>query len=216
MKILALVLLMFSSAAEFASAQAVAIGAFGGVSLIDPTTGRNSGGNHDESRIYIVGPSVEVRLPAGFAIEADGLYQRLGNTIHYQLLTAIGSFGSEAVGLTNRLRANMWQFPVLGKYYFRHDSTGWQPFIGSGWAFRFAEVHQAGVETTVDGAGVLSSFSFKDSFRSDLEVGAVFAAGVRYQMGRFAFSPQVRYTRWGGQSNIFRKNEAAAGLGISF
>ncbi len=33
-----------------------------------------------ESRPYAIGPTVEVRLPAGFAIEASALYRRLGQT----------------------------------------------------------------------------------------------------------------------------------------
>ena len=200
-------------------AQPVSIGALGGVPLVDQTQPDSGPTSHDESRPYIVGPSVEVRLPAGFALEADALYQRLGNTFSYQLLNTIGP-GSTLVGagttaFTNRLRGNLWEFPLLGKYYFRRDSA-WQPFFGTGWALRFAEIHQAGSETMVDANGVLSTFSFKDSFRSDLEIGATFAAGVRYRVGHFAFLPEVRYTRWGGQNNILRKNEAGVFLGISF
>jgi hypothetical protein len=32
----------------------------------------------DESRPYTIGPSVEFRLPVGFAVEIDALYRRLG------------------------------------------------------------------------------------------------------------------------------------------
>ncbi len=193
--------------------QPVAFGVVGGVPLVDQTiTGSTI---HDESRPYIIGPSLEVRLPAGFAIEADAVYQRLGTTLSYQLLPSVTPLGASATALTNRLRANMWEFPILGKYYFRRSSS-WQPFIGTGWALRFANIHQAGSETTVDANGVSNMFSFNDSFRSDLEVGAAFAAGARYRLGRFAFSPQVRYTRWGGQNNVLRKDEAAAAIGISF
>ena len=192
------------------SAQPISIGVLGGVPLVDQTTG------NDESRPYIVGPSIEVRLPAGFALEADALYQRIGNTSSFGLIESFLGTGVAAVtGATTRTRANEWEFPVLGKYYFRRDSK-WQPFVGTGWALRFADQREAGKETIVDASGASSTFVFKDDFRSDVEVGATFAAGVRYRVGRFALLPQVRYTRWSGQDNILSKNEAAASLGISF
>jgi hypothetical protein len=197
-------------AAGLLSAQPVSIGVLGGLPLVDQTNG------HDESRPYVVGPSVEMRLPAGLAIEADALYQRIGNTSSFALIESfVGSGIAITTGETTRARANEWEFPVLGKYYFRRNSA-WQPFVGTGWALRFADVHQTGKQTTVDATGVSSTFVFKNDFRTDLEVGVSFVAGVRYRIGRFAMLPQVRYTRWGGQNNILNKNEAAAGLGISF
>lgn len=54
-----------------ASAQAVSFGVLGGVTLTDPLSYR------DESRPYIIGGSIEVRLPARFAVEADILYRAL-------------------------------------------------------------------------------------------------------------------------------------------
>ncbi|HTS48827.1 MAG TPA: outer membrane beta-barrel protein [Bryobacteraceae bacterium] len=205
---LALVLLPIFSAISLA--QTVSVGVLGGVPLIDQTY------NHDESRPYVIGPSIEVRLLAGFALEADALYQRLGNSFSYQLLDSTGVVsGPGPASFANRLRANMWEFPLLGKYYFRRDSA-WQPFIGTGWALRFANINQAGTETSIDANGAPNTFAFRDSFRSDLEVGATVAAGVRYRIGHFAILPEVRYTRWGGSNGTFRKNEAALFLGISF
>jgi hypothetical protein len=192
------------------SAQPVSIGVLGGAPLVDQTNG------NDESRPYLVGPSVEVRLPAGFAIEADALYQRIGNTSSFALLESfIGAGVAITTAETTRTRANQWEFPVLGKYYFRRNSR-WQPFVGTGWAMRFADIHQSGNETVVNTGAAVSTFTFTDSFRSDLQVGATFTAGIRYRIGRFAMLPQVRYTRWGGQNNILNKNEAAAALGLSF
>jgi len=86
----------------------------------------------------------------------------------------------------------------------------------AGWALRFADLHQTGTETNVDENSALNSFSLKSNFRSDLEVGASFVAGVRYRLGHFALLPEIRYTRWGGQNNTLRKNEAGFYLGLSF
>ncbi len=224
MKRSVLVFLFTLNAAAIAVAQPVSVGVLGGVPLIDQT--QNSGNSlyHDESRPYIIGPSFEVRLPAGFAIEADALYQRIGNTFSYQIQTlstiipagpTIVPVGPTTVGLTNRTRANLWEFPVLGKYYFRRDSA-WQPFIGTGWALRTAHVHESGAQTTINAGAGLSSSAFVENFRSDLQVGATFAAGLRYRVGHFALLPEVRYTRWSGSSATPRRDEAAFFLGISF
>ena len=209
MRQLALNVLFVSIATAMLSAQPVSVGVLGGVPLVDQTTG------NDESRRYLVGPSVEVRLPAGFALEADALYQRIGNTSSFALIDSfLGASAVVTTGEITRIRANAWEFPLLGKYYFRRNSA-WQPFVGTGWAFRFAEIHESGTETIVNAGLATSTFTFNDSFRSDLEVGATFAAGIRYRIGRFALQPQVRYTRWGSNS-FFRRDEAAFQLGLSF
>jgi hypothetical protein len=185
-------------------AQVVSIGAKGGVSLLDPT------GPNDESRRYLVGPSVEIRLPAGFAIETDALYQRIGSSATYFL-----SLGASSTVLINRERGNSWEFPLLGKYYFRPSARGWRPFIASGYAFRTVGFHVDGSAIITDASGSHLN-SFRDDFRSGPDVGAIAAAGVRFHAGGLAWSPEVRYTRWGGSSNLNRKNEAAILLGISF
>jgi len=140
----------------------------------------------------------------------DALYRRLGSTATYAL------FQPPITSLINRIRGNSWEFPLLGKYYFRQRESGWQPYIGTGWSFRTVGFHSDGAETSTDVNGVTHTFSFQDSYRSDLAIGAVFSAGVRLHSGRLAFLPEVRYTRWGTADNVTRKNEAKFLLGISF
>src|SRR5215472_10212642 len=202
---------------QVASAQLVSFGAKAGVPFLDATQGG------DESRPYIVGPSVEFRLPAGFAIEMDALYRRIGDTTRFGLfgsfigpgpsfspLPAVNSF-------IDRQRGNYWEFPVLGKYSFRPRTTTWQPFFGTGWALRTVGFTDAISETVVDANGNSHSNSFRDHFRSDVGAGAVFAAGVRFHAGRIAVIPEIRYTYWGSSaSSGLRKNEGGVFLGISF
>src|SRR5271163_3902273 len=127
MRKLSLVFALVLSAAGAASAQLVSAGALGGVRLTDVFD------YSDESRIYDVGGSVEFRLPAGFAVEADALYQRMGES--YSFFEANGTLSS---AFSSRERANVWEFPLLGKYYFRPRSAAWRPFVGAGFAFRTA------------------------------------------------------------------------------
>ncbi len=75
-------------------AQSISIGGKIGVPFADPM------GRYGESRPYGIGPTVEVRLPAGFAIEASALYRRLGRTDSYNY----GPDGTSSI--TNRARGN--------------------------------------------------------------------------------------------------------------
>src|SRR3954447_13630989 len=98
-------------------AQNVSIGGKIGVPFADPM------GRYGESRPYTFGPTVEVRLPAGFAIEGSALYRRLGST------AALNCGPAASSHIVNRARGNAWEFPVIGKYYFREHRERWQPYL---------------------------------------------------------------------------------------
>jgi hypothetical protein len=210
--------LVVTAGIRSAAGQALSIGVKGGIPLVDRMS------SNDESRPYLVGPSVEVRLPAGLAIEGDALYQRIGNTGSFGygsgssvILAGTGPISLSPISLfISRQRGNSWEFPLLGKYYFRPHSEGWQPFVATGYALRTVGFHNAITATLPDESGALHTTSSKYDSRSSLGVGAVFAAGVRFRAGRFSFLPEARYTRWGGSDNQLRKNEAGLMLGVSF
>jgi hypothetical protein len=186
---------------SIASAQVVSVGALGGVPIPN-TAGTN------EAPPYTVGGSVEVRLPAGFALEADALYRRLGDTF-----TAYFISGTAAGSYIDRQRGNAWEFPLLGKYYFRRTSA-WQPFVGTGFAFETIGVHD--VSSGITNPFATSAGPVVSNYRAPLEVGAVFAGGVRFHLGRASILPQVRYTRWGGTNVLTRNNETSFLVGITF
>ena len=176
--------------------------------------------NHDESKRYTVGPSIELALPAGFAIEADALYQRLGSssTLQVAIPVTAPAPGDTVVGgfpLTNRQRSNAWEFPLLGKYYF-HSRSGLQPFVSSGFSFRTIAVAAQGMYLATYALGGAKSTSFTSDYRTDLGIGAVAAAGLRYKVGHFSLLPEFRYIRWGSTDRVARKNSAGIYLGLSF
>lgn len=215
MKKLSISFLAMIVGASFLSAQTVSFGVKGGVPLIE------QGGNFDESRPYIVGPSVEVHLFGGFAVEADALYQRLGASFTFSPFSLLAGSSVSLAGSSIsyeaiRQRGNAWEFPLLGKYYFRSRTSAWRPYLATGYNFRTIGVHTAGTVILTDQNGMPHTSSFRQSFRSDLGIGATFAGGVRLRAGRIAVLPEVRYTRWGSSDNLTRKNEAAFLLGISF
>ncbi len=205
------VLAFISLGASSAFAQLVSFGVKGGVPLIDQTVNST-----DQSRPYIVGPSIEFRLPANFAIEVDALYQRVGTSIQFsELAGGVSQVDLSSVSLSQRQRANDWTFPVLGKYYFRPHST-WRPYIATGWALRVLDVHDTGSESILASTGLTQVLPLNSHYHSDDGVGAVAAAGVRFKRGRLAISPEIRYTRWGSSTSWVNKNEASFLLGLSF
>lgn len=187
------------------SAQLVSIGVKAGVPFGDPL------GANRESRPYLVGPTVEVRLPAGFAIEGSALYRRLGQSFAYSYFLEPGVSAS----VSNRVRGNAWEFPVIGKYYFKSPESSWQPFFGTGWSLRTIGWKSDGVTTTTTPTGQVVT-PFQTSERSNLNVGATFAAGVRLRVNRFSVLPEFRYTRWGGADGMSRRNEGGFFLGFRF
>ena len=199
-----------------ASGQAISFGVKGGVPFTEAIRYR------DESRPYVIGGTVEVRLPAHFAIEADALYQRVGTSSGVSFLLSgvnLIPINSSVQSFTNRLRGNSWEFPLLAKYYFRPHHAGWEPFLATGYSFRTIRF-KADTVSVISGTDIApSTVRNRSSYTSALDVGATLAAGLRLRSGRFAISPEIRYTRWGGSENNssqLQRNEAKFLLGITF
>lgn len=153
----------------------------------------------DNSKPYTIGGSVEIKLPANFAIEANLLYKRLRSNSSYTFPD--GPYISTSKGESLEL-------PVIGKYYFR-TTRGWRPFLGTGWALR-----RTWQETET------RQNSGRDLFSrpSDIGVGAVVSTGARYQYHRVKLAPELRYTRWGTGNEFPRRNPNQLELlfGVSF
>jgi hypothetical protein len=209
MRKLSIFFALVTTAAGSASAQLVSIGALGGVRLT------NGFSYEDESRRYIVGGSVEIHLLARFAIEADALYQRIGDTTTFYSINGGVSSGAVSSSFITRERGNSWQFPLYVKYYFRPRNAAWQPFVGTGYAFRTVSFHTASSTLSSCNLGN-STTNFPGDFRSNLGVGASIVAGLRFHYGPVAFVPQVRYTRWGDTNDSINRNEATLLLGVTF
>lgn len=149
---------------------------------------------------------MEFRLPLRFAVEADALYQRVGYS--FASFEVNGGFTST---FSLRERDNLWEFPLLGKYYFRPRTAVWQPFVAAGVAFRTGSLHSAFTSITNGTASVFHADS-----RLDVETGAAVAAGIKFKTGPVALLPQARYTYWGNDTRGLAKNEAKLLLGLSF
>src|SRR5215472_8253691 len=86
---------------------------------------------------YIIGPTAEVRIPFGFAFEADGLYRGT----NYQV-------ANTASGVT-AINSTSWEIPYIAKFRFPIPLI--KPFIGAGGAYRTFNDLPAGVTPTHNG-----------------------------------------------------------------
>lgn len=114
----------------------LSVGIKGGVSLTDayqnnnysvstPFLGSSTFRYFSDAKDYIVGPFVQLRLPFGLAVEADGLYRPLSFASNTQLPNLNYGFSSRFI---------TWEFPILAQYRFRFPIVS--PYIEGGPSFR--------------------------------------------------------------------------------
>jgi len=127
---------VFLIAAAFipvADAQHISVGIAAGFPLTDGMSDFSSVANqittHDysNSKLYILGPMIEVRLPLSLAIEVNALYRPLNLTIDSQ--TGLGPI------IRTSHDYSSWEFPVLGKYRLPLLPVV-KPFVEAGPSFR--------------------------------------------------------------------------------
>lgn len=191
-------------AGSSAWAQHISVGIAGGVpftgGISDFTTSNTLSDevshSFSNSNEFIIGPTLEVRLPFSLAVELDALY----HPINAATTVTVGS-GSSAVTVSSSSIYSTWEFPVLGKYRFPLPVVS--PYVEAGPSFRAKG----------------SSIGY---FSSD---GFTLGGGVELKLVRVRIAPEVRYTHWGSDSvppinaSFFapsQQNQAEFLVGISF
>jgi hypothetical protein len=208
------VLLVYLAGTCVTYGQRISYGVEGGASTLEPTRQ-----DPDESRRYVVGATIEVGLGRGFAVEADFLYRHNGFSNRFIFGSgALGEPGGpteQLVSASNRIRLDVFEVPVLGKYYFRRDAKV-QPFVLTGYSFRKALTNVDSSTTTESSTG-LSTQTSSFSYWTAADVGATFGAGLRWRTGRISLKPEIRYTYWGAHPSAgVSKQQADVLLGITF
>lgn len=161
--------------------QPLTIGAEGGVRLTgdpqiyDPIFDRSN------SKPYLVGPMVEVRLPFHFAFEADALYSRLGNTTYIPLIANESDIHTIA---------NSWEFPLLVKY--RLPVPRVHPYASLGFAPRRA----AGTINTIHYGFYPGDVTFSSVDLHAHDHAFVLGGGVGVKLWRIRITTEIRYLRW--------------------
>jgi opacity protein-like surface antigen len=167
-----------------------------------------------ENKRFVVGPTVELRLPFGLGIEADALYRR-----YEYSYTASATAPVTGDLASARTTAGSWEFPVLLK--LRGGLPLLKPFAVGGLSFR----KLGGVTQTLSCFGGNCGRTFSD-IAHDKNIGLVLGAGIQISALVVKISPEIRYTRWGfahfdatgsfGSSLKSNLNQADVLIGITF
>ncbi len=145
-------------------------------------------------RRFQIGPTLGVRLPLGFSVEGDALYSR--QTLDLAQLASTHS--------------SSWEFPVMLRFTAGERAVA--PVFGAGATVRH-----------ISDYGSVPGFLF-NGLASPNTVGFVAAGGLRLKLGPVNITPEVRYTRWGGDTfsqsllNLLplSRNEGSVLVGITF
>jgi opacity protein-like surface antigen len=187
------ILLGFTLAAAMVYGESpIGIGVKGGVPLNDAFLVQESSPIRyiADTHRYIWGPYVELRLPAGFGIEVDGLYK----TYEYRQVVPAPTIDQNS---------HAWEFPVLIKKRFLPGPV--KPYLEGGASFSHLSVHDVGELHDRNTWGLVIGGGL------DLKLGGVhITPEIRYTgwTSRHFDSPGTLL-----QSN---RNQAAVMLGIGF
>jgi hypothetical protein len=195
---------------------------------------------------FTLGPALELRLPRGFALEADGLYSRL-NYDASRISSSPGIVnGMQVVEYHSTFRSTKlerWQFPILLKWRFGNRRV--RPFVSGGISVDHISRMDEQLKFIVQGSfcpplftnpcpiGIsASSFSDSASLPTRNRKGGVFGGGIDFQAsGPIRLTAEARYTRWGssqftnanldpdvdfGGAPVISLNEVTFLLGVSF
>jgi outer membrane protein W len=182
--------------AASAIAQPVSFGVKVGVPLTDffSTVESKNFGFSSNTKQYIAGADLEVRLPFGLGVELDALYHPL-------------SYGGTANGSSETVTAHQFEFPLLLKYRFPAKVV--RPYIAAGVAF-----------STLTG---LKDSVTSGSITTKSPVGFVMGAGLDIHLLVIHITPELRYTHWGSAAFEDplalvqgSQNQAEVLLGVTF
>jgi len=185
-----ILLFLFGSTALLA--QPVSFGVKGGVPLtdfIDAASGSRTSVTTTTNR-YIVGPTVELRLPAGFGVEVDALYRHFRYNTSANLLDAISNVNTSS---------DAWEFPLLLKKRFMHGPI--RPFLDAGVSFNKISGLSQTVDTVVfPNRTTTATTSNPSELTNDFSSGFTIGGGVDIHALLLHITPEIRYTRWGTQN----------------
>lgn len=190
-------------------AQPLSVGVTGGVGLTDAFVNENFqftlglSQRYSQAKDYLVGPSVEVRLPFRLAVEFDALYRPLH-------LTLLDYNGFTNVQTISQGTISTWEFPLLGKY--RLPGRLIRPFVEAGPSFRHTETNTSLLGTA---AFLLGNASLLSGH------GVTVGGGGEIHLWKLRIAPEIRYTRWAAESFSFplptsELNQAELLVGLSF
>jgi hypothetical protein len=172
MRALFLLLVVCLNSFAAGSLGSLIIGGRGGAALNDNSNFSFRGAGIDAPGVnYAVGPTVGVRLPLGFSVEGDALYNR--QTLGLGQIAGISGFNTHA---------DWWEFPAMVKFTVGRGPIA--PVLGAGVSVRH-----------INNFGSVPTFLLTGNTSAN-SVGFVAGGGLRCRLGAVSITPEVRYTRW--------------------
>ena len=169
---------------------------------------------------YLVGPTAELHLPFGLAIEVDALYRHF----KFQDVTSNipgnpGYVGPPVTSVSFLNKAGAWEFPLLLKYRFHGELV--RPYVDAGMAWD----RITGVTSTISGVvpnpeALVQTYNPIGETHSTT-TGFVMGGGLDIHLV-VHIMPELRYTRWTSQhfniSNVVNSNQNQAEfmVGVTF
>jgi hypothetical protein len=131
---------------------------------------------------------VQLKLPLGFAVEVDALYNRFGYSS-----TTIDILGGHSI---DRVRANSWQFPILLRHRLPLPLA--RPYVTAGYAAQYTATatHRVTGATADYYSGFFTPFSTSYTENYATNNGLVAGGGLELGAGHWRVAPEVRYIRW--------------------
>ena len=186
-----LVLLIFFMACQLVKAQNVSFGIK--VGFIPDNDMKYVTGGGSKSKSYLFGPTLEAKLPfEKISIETSVLYHRIGYLSRFYPLYST---------YINQVRGDLFEVPLLLKYYPFDTSSKVQLFVSGGPVIRL--LANASKKTLFIGLNQATGEQVASTYEKDVSsqggpFGLSIGAGVLSKSGRVRFSPEVRYTKWSG------------------
>ena len=189
---------LFIICATAALAQPVSFGVRGGIPLTDllnassalPQPGSQpSKPFTTTTNRYIIGPTIEVRLPLRLSVGFDALYR------HYNFSSPGFVTAPPAIFLQQdeeQTKGGDWEFPLMAKYHFASKLV--RPYVGAGVAW-----DRLAGSTSIVCALNCGTSSTPPELHRDTVTGFVAGAGIDVHLLVLHLSPEIRYTRWGAQ-----------------
>lgn len=208
-------LLIACSLPTILSAQIFSFGVKGGLPLTSVSDSEIEGnrafyGTVDfEMQRYAFGPTVEAKLPIGFRIEVDGLYQHVRTTA-----ASAGPYPTGSLTFQSTT-ASAWEIPVLLKRRFGHRTFA--PYAAAGSTLRHIgdlSVNEW-ITPTFPGYSPTFTHSTYDS-GEPIRAGITAAGGVSIRTRFLRFEPELRYTHWTSDHYLATTEQLDFLLGITF
>lgn len=184
MRLLFLLVLVAASAC----AQPFTAGVKLGATLTDLLNSAQSAaiGYHSATNRYVLGGTVEARLPFGLGLEIDGLY-------HHYNFESSGTISPPGTSLSTRGSTGAWELPVLAKYRVPFPVV--RPFVDAGAAWDILSGYSQSVTATSLTTPVRPPENLNQPVHNTTP-GIVVGAGLDVKTTYVHVSPEVRYTHW--------------------